>query len=55
MTLTHRAPWLLAFPRLVVALAGPVYGLRHLLFPFYRVISYHHYACGMRRGLEEIQ
>ena len=51
MTLTLRAPWLLALPRVVVRLAGPFYALRRPLFPFYRWISYYHYAVGMQRGL----
>lgn len=53
MELTFAFPWLLAAPWLVVHLLGRIYAARRLLFPCYRWIAYHHYAVGMRRGLEE--
>jgi len=51
METTFRFPWILGVPRGILALAGPVYATRHLLFPLYRWVAYHHYAVGMRRGL----
>jgi len=53
MELTIAFPWLLFAPWTVVTLLGPIYAARRLLFPCYRWIAYHHYAVGMRRGLEE--
>jgi GT2 family glycosyltransferase len=48
---TARAPWLLALPLAAIRIAGPVYALRNMLFPFYRWVSHYHYAVGMRRAI----
>lgn len=51
METTMAAPWIMTPARWVIALTERFYAARRFLFPLYRVISYHHYAVGMRRGL----
>ena len=55
MSLGLTFPWVMALPRWLLVKVEPFYSLRHLLFPFYRWVSHHHYAVGMRRGLARIR
>ncbi|MCP3978214.1 MAG: glycosyltransferase family 2 protein [bacterium] len=53
MATTMALPWVLALPRAVVRVGTPYMGLRRVLFPLYRWVAHHHYAVGMRRGLDD--
>ena len=55
MSLGLTFPSIMALPRWLLIRVERLYFLRRLLFPFYRWVSHHHYAVGMRRGLARIR